>query len=157
MIIWFIGVHLVKLITFDYQYHELLAHMDEVTALGAWLEEELVSCHIWIRHQKIVYSHLAASSEDGYKRRAAYAINHRAIEYFSDSEIINFGGSAGIDTQSLDGLARFKAGFSNDSAHSLLCGTILNNSAYEELCKSSSINPATKYFPAYRTPIGETI
>lgn len=140
------GVH-----QFSRKYHEGLAQLSNLTAVGAFYDDFLISAHLWIEHNGIIFSHLAASSEEGYKYRSAYAVNDESLKLFSDATIINLGGgtkdlNSGITS---DGLADFKKGFSNDVAISYICGKNLNPTAYAGLCGNKANNG---YFPAYRGP-----
>lgn len=138
------GVH-----DFPFSHHEALATLDGVTAFGAWTEGRLVSCHIWVHHDGYAHSHLAASSVEGYKCRAAYAVNDAAIQHFGDAKLLNFGGSAGHQ-ETGDGLAKFKKGFSNGLANSYICGAILDLRRYDELRAKRGISRQVEFFPAYR-------
>lgn len=142
------GVH-----AFPREYHSAMASLDGMKAIGAWVNGELVSCHIWVEFDGHVHSHLAASSALGYSSRAAYGVNNKALEFFGNANVINFGGGAGMASDLSDGLAKFKHGFSNDTAQSYICGAVLDPNRYEELVTRRSINPATTFFPAYRAPV----
>ena len=136
---------------FPIEHHKLLFQLEGMVAVGAWKDNELVSCHIWIEHNGFVHSHLAASSLAGYKASAAYAVNDMAINYFSDANIINFGGGAGIVNDPNNGLIKFKQGFSNNVALSYLCGSILNSEVYQKLLQHRRVtDTVTDFFPAYR-------
>jgi hypothetical protein len=98
-------------------------------------------------------SHLAASSEAGYRNGAAYALNALAIEALTDCDLVNFGGGAGAVDDPADGLVRFKKGFSNRITDSWLCGAVLDAEAYRVL---SAGRADDGFFPAYRgKPAGE--
>jgi len=138
------GVH-----AFPALHHETLAQLPGVRAFGAFLEGELVSAHIFVTDAGYAVSHLAASSPEGYRNGAAYAVNALAIEALTDCEAINFGGAAGAGDDPNDGLVRFKKGFSNHIAASWLCGAILDAEAYGALSAGVGDNG---FFPAYRGP-----
>ena len=127
-------------------HHETLATLNGITAIGAWLDDQLVSAHIWACDDRSAHSHLVASNDLGYKTNAAYAVNDFSLNHFRNMDIINFGGSAGLDGQ-LDGLARFKSGFCNDVAQSYIVGIILDQKKYKDLSPAQ-----TTFFPAYRDP-----
>ena len=129
---------------------KLLAKCDGLTTVAAFVVGELVSCHLWIRYDRFVWSHLAASSALGYQSGAAYAICDHAIRRFA-GHIVDLGGAAGLEETSNNGLARFKAGFANRTHPSYLCGAILDSKRYASLCAESNIL-TTNYFPAYRAP-----
>ena len=135
---------------FPPSHHELLSVIPGVTAVGAFLDGELLAAHIWVEDNARVHSHLAASSERGYALSAAYAVNDASIRFFSDARIINFGGGAGYEDDSSNGLARFKMGFTNATSRSYVCGKILDAGKYAQL--SANRDEATTFFPAYRAP-----
>ena len=136
------GVH-----AFPALHHETLAALPGIRAFGAFMARELVSAHIFVTHDGYAVSHLAASSPEGYRNGAAYAVNALAIEALSDCTAINFGGGAGAGDDPADGLVRFKKGFSNHIAASWLCGAILDAATYDALSADVGDNG---FFPAYR-------
>ncbi|MBY0406131.1 MAG: hypothetical protein K2Q01_00430 [Rickettsiales bacterium] len=136
---------------FPIAHIEEIAGIEGVTAIGAWHEDALVSAHIWVSDGTYAHSHLVASNQKGYDTQAAYAVNDFAIRHFSRETLLNFGGGAGLNEQDTDGLARFKRGFSNDTAQSHLCGVVLDKERYAALCMAKEISPETAYFPAYRS------
>jgi len=129
---------------------DALADIPGVETIGGFCDGQMVSCHIWIRDRDTVHSHLAASSPLGYCRRAAYAVNDASVRYFADARIINFGGGAGLNDVSDNGLARFKKGFSNAVAPSYICGAVLDAKAYAALSSARAPASASGFFPAYR-------
>ena len=138
---------------FPRAHHEALAQLPGVIAIGAFANDRLVSCHVWICHKGHAMSHLAASSEEGYALRAAYAVNAGAIELIGECRTLNFGGAAGSGDDDEAGLARFKRGFSNAVAASYLCGKVLARDAYCELLRRAGVPIDASYFPAYRQPV----
>lgn len=136
------GVH-----AFPDPHHEMLAAMPGLRTFGAFMEGVLVSAHLFVTHDGYAFSHLAASSPEGYRNGAAYAVNALAVEALSDCNAINFGGGAGAADDPADGLVRFKKGFSNRIAASWLCGAILDAEAYRALSAGAADNG---FFPAYR-------
>jgi hypothetical protein len=145
------GIH-----SFSRSYFETLARMKECVTVGAFVDEKLVSAHIWLRTAGTAVSHLAASSKEGYACGAAYAVNDFAISMFEDCKIIDLGGVAD-SSKSSDGLRRFKKGFTNDTRHNWICGAIADRGIYETLCRKAGV-PADlmTYFPAYRAPTRKT-
>jgi GNAT acetyltransferase-like protein len=137
---------------FPDRHHEVLARLDGVVAVGAFVEGRLVSCHLWVCHDGHAMSHLAASDEAGYASGAAYAVNDASIELLTQCRILNFGGAAGADDDDEDGLVRFKRGFSNATAPSYLCGKVLAAASYAELSRQAGVTATAAYFPAYRRP-----
>ncbi|MFO0388476.1 MAG: hypothetical protein ACK502_01975 [Alphaproteobacteria bacterium] len=137
---------------FPLAHHQQIAGIQGMVAIGAWMGDELVSCHIWADDGEYVHSHLVASNDKGYESRAAYAVNDTSLRYFSGRKLLNFGGGAGNSVGSDDGLARFKKGFSNDTAESYICGAILDKEKYQQLVNARKFNVPVRFFPAYRAP-----
>jgi hypothetical protein len=133
---------------FSRRYFLHLAAMPSLTCFAAHRNGLIVAMSLWVRGGQVAYNHLGASSAEGYKCSASYALYAAAIEDYSDCEIINLGGSAGLQDAE-DGLLRFKRGFANSSATAHLCGMILDREAHQTLCGSS---PSDTYFPPYRDP-----
>lgn len=133
---------------FPAAHHEALAALPGLRAFGAFVDEQLVSAHLFVTHDGYGVSHLAASAPQGYATGAAYAVNHLAVVELTDCEVINFGGGAGFSETPNDGLVRFKRGFSNRVAPSYLCGKVLDRDAYERLGAGRD----SAFFPAYRGP-----
>jgi hypothetical protein len=142
------GMHL-----FPKEHHEYFGNSDGIVALGAWKESELVSAHIFATDGKRVYSHLQASSKNGYKCSASYAVNDAALILFKDSEFINFGGVAGIKDEASNGLEFFKRCFSNSVSTAYICGAILDDELYNFLNRSKGTSESIDFFPPYRSPI----
>lgn len=140
------GVH-----DFPPAHAQELGGLPGVEAVGAWMDGELVSAHLWVRAGDQVHSHLGATSEAGYRAGAAYAVYDESIRRFADAAAINLGGSAGTGDDAADGLTRFKRGFANDTAAAWLCGAVLDPRRYAALCSERGVDPATAaFFPAYR-------
>jgi hypothetical protein len=138
----FTGLH-----AFPTVHHEALARLPGVRAFGAFVAGRLVSAHLFVTHDGYAISHLAASAAEGYETGAAYAVNDFAVTALTDCDVINFGGGAGLGEDPMDGLVRFKKGFSNRSAPSWLCGKVLDRAGYETLAAGCGDNG---FFPAYR-------
>ena len=66
---------------------------------------------------------------------------------FGVSEVDLGGGAEGHDP--VDGLARFKRGWSTGTRTAWLGGRVLDRPAYAELCATTA---GTPFFPAYRSP-----
>ena len=79
---------------FSRRYFESLATMPEMVCFGAFAEDDLVSASLWAKSGDHVFSHLAASSEEGYRCRASYGIADHMIRHFAGVGGIDFGGSA---------------------------------------------------------------
>jgi hypothetical protein len=135
---------------FTHKSFEALADCDGLVTVAAFMGEDLVSCHLWIRYGRNIWSHLAASSALGYRSGAAYAVYDHSIRSFPE-HTINLGGSAGTEDAGDDGLARFKAGFANRTQDAYFFGEVLDAAKYAELCDERGAAD-DEYFPAYRTP-----
>jgi len=132
---------------FPAAHHAALATLPGVRTFGAFVEDRLVSAHVFVTHDGYAVSHLAASAIEGYETGAAYAVNALAIEALTDCDTINFGGGAGLGEDPADGLVRFKKGFSNRTAPAWLCGKVLDPASYATLSAGFA---ASGFFPAYR-------
>jgi hypothetical protein len=137
------------LLAFSRSYFEALARLQGLVTVGAFAEEGLVSAHLWVRHEALVYSHMAASSEAGYAIGAAYAVHGHALRLFGESgaTTADLGGTR-RSKDADDGLAAFKRGFANRSVRNWLCGRILDAKRYQALC--DRLGRASDFFPAYR-------
>jgi hypothetical protein len=136
---------------FDRSYFEKLAAVPGFFLVGAFVEGRMESGHIWLRHERLAYAHLAASTPVGYKLRCAFPIYDYAIRALREHCVIDFGGGAGLSTDGQDGLSQFKRGFANGERMNLLCGKVLNPEAYASLTAGRGVGAAT-FFPAYRAP-----
>ena len=137
------GVH-----AFPETHFRLLAHLPGLRTFAAFVDDELVSAHLFVAHGSHAISHLVASNALGYKLGAAYAVNDAALDGLQGCSVINFGGGAGSEDDPAGGLARFKSGFSNRTAQSLLCGKVLDRPIYEELSAGAT---SSDFFPIYRS------
>lgn len=106
-------------------------------------EGKTVGMLLFFDHGDRVYYHLGASSDQGYKLHASFALMDYAIRSFEGKTIILGGASGNQDSD--DGLAQFKAGWANETRHSLLCETVNQAKVYEMLALGR-----TDYYPAYR-------
>ena len=118
--------------------------------LRGFCRGELVAAHLWLVRGDVAYSHLAASSREGYRLGAAYALYAKAIEHFrSELRFLNLGAGAGGDSAS--GLERFKRGWATGTRPVYLCGKVFDKDAYERLSRAKR---SAAFFPAYREPGG---
>jgi hypothetical protein len=133
---------------FELQYFDSLAKL-EPFMVAAFIDGALVSAHIWICHDGYAYSHLAASSSEGYRQSAAYAVYDYSFRHFAEQGVrmVNLGGGAGIAAPS-QGLTYLKQGFSTGTLPCYLCGKIIDPAVYAMLSKDRQIG----FFPAYRAP-----
>lgn len=122
--------------------------MDDLVMLRASGDGCSVGFQLFVRQADDAYFHLAAYSNEGYRCDAPHALSRSAIEHLSPQVgRIDWGGGLGSGVDAGDGLARFKAGWANDSADSWLLGATLDAGRYARLSRTV---PATQYFPAYR-------
>jgi len=126
-----------------------MAAVEGLTTVAAFADGDAVSMHLWIADAASGhgYSLLAASSPEGYRRSAAYAVYDASIRHLAPLKTLNLGGGAGVAAGD-DGLTRFKAGFANAEVQAHFCGAILDPVRYAEL--SGGATRAATPFPAYR-------
>jgi hypothetical protein len=110
-----------------------------------------VGMTVWYADREQGYYHLAAYDETGYELRASFALFWRALEYFTAIGVrrLGLGAGAGIDVDGLDGLTRFKRGWSNATRTTFLCGRIFDPIEYRRLSEGAG-DTGRDYFPAYR-------
>lgn len=120
----------------------------EPLMVAAFAGGRMLSAHLWFSHGKHAYSHLAASSEEGYKLRGSYAVYDVSITELKARgiEVVDLGGGAG--TTASAGLTFLKQGFSNASVMCYLASKVLDEAAYAKLSEGKTTN----FFPAYRAP-----
>jgi hypothetical protein len=132
---------------FSPKYFSALSRMPEVEAFGACVDEAIVAMALWVRGSGVVYYHLGASNEEGYRSQAMYGIFAAAQEYFRDYPLIHLGSAAGVEGETNTGLARFKRGFANREVLAYFCGAPLDEGRYSALVRDQA---STSFFPAYR-------
>ncbi len=109
-----------------------------------------VGATLWYIQGNTAYGHLAAFSDLGYDLMSSYALDWRAIEYFSDKvRWLYFGPGPGITNDGSDGLSLYKRSWSTDTRTVYFCGRIFDSKRYAEIMKAKGIIE-TDYFPAYR-------
>jgi hypothetical protein len=115
---------------------------------------EAVGAHLWYVQGEVAYSHLAASTQQGYRLMASYALHSYALKYFAGKvRWLNLGGGAGVQSDDEDGLSRFKRGWSTETRTAFFCGRILDREKYSEVTAAARRESSLGYFPAYR--VGE--
>jgi hypothetical protein len=120
-------------------------------AFRARYDEQTVGMLIWYVSDEVAYYHLGAYSDAGYEVRASFALFWSAIEYFQRRGLrwLNLGAGAGVQQCGVDGLSRFKRGWSTGSRTAYFCGRIFNAEKYTALVNRAA-RPTTTYFPVYR-------
>lgn len=127
-------------------YFDVLAKYDDITAFAAFVGDDMAGMTLWFANDGIVYNHLTACNELGYKNGAAFALYDAAIAHFGGQGVINLGGGPGAFGAEDSGLFQFKQGFANSKTTAHVCGAVLDPEAYERLAADK---PAA-FFPAYR-------
>lgn len=113
----------------------------------------LVGAIVGFVHGPTANVHLIFLSKLAYHLGTSYALYFGMLEAFEDRgcKFANLGGAAGEGDDPANGLFQFKNRWSNERRVSLLCGKILQDEAYRELC-DLTVTSSSEYFPAYRTP-----
>lgn len=113
-------------------------------------QDVTVGLDLWYVQGEVAYSHLAAYSPVGYKLRTSYALKWHLLHYFADKvRWLDLGGGAGIQSNSTDGLSRFKEGWSTGTRTTYFCGRVFDHKRYTKIVKAKGVLD-TDYFPAYR-------
>jgi hypothetical protein len=110
---------------FSESYSERLGALPGLRTLAVRVDGEIVTITTWVRYRDTLYFHDAASSPEGHTAAASYVAFSHVIGNFTDCRYVFLGGAAEYFDNRLDGLARFKRGFSNRSTTSYLCSAIL--------------------------------
>lgn len=136
--------------TFSRASFERQLSIPGMTYFRAMNGDQVVGGNLYLLHDDIVYFHLSAFAIEGYKLDAAYAIQWFALQYFlSKAKWMNLGGGTTAGAGQIDGLDKFKMGWSSSSAKSLFCGKILDQTRYMEITSKKN-QIAGGWFPAYR-------
>jgi hypothetical protein len=145
-----VGRHEVRGLTdFEPGYFAALAGFPEVKAVAAFQGRTPVAMALWVQADEVAYYHLGASSPEGYRLRASYAVMAAALELIAEGRIAHLGGASGLADDPADGLARFKRGFANRQVMAWFCGAVLHPDHYRRL---SAGRDDGGYFPGYRAP-----
>jgi hypothetical protein len=115
-------------------------------------KEATVGMTLWYVQGEVGYYHLGAYSEAGYGLRASFALFLFAIQYFATTGLrwLDLGAGAGIKSNDIDGLTRFKRGWATGTRPAYFCGRIFNRTRYLEIAKAKDAF-GTGYFPIYRS------
>ena len=123
-----------------------------ITVFRAASEGKTVAMALWYRDGDVAYYHLGACDARGYELSAMFALFDVALGHFAawGARWAQLGGAAGWQGAG-GGLARFKAGWSNERRTAWFCGRVLDRLAYERLLSGWTERPG-EFFPAYRQP-----
>jgi hypothetical protein len=106
---------------------------------------------LWLIDGDVAYYHLGAYSDEGYARRASFALFWRSIEWFGGRvRWLDLGAGAGVGPGD-GGLDRFKAGWANATRTAYLCRHVYQADRYDELARQAGTEGST-FFPSYRAP-----
>lgn len=122
------------------------------------LGEQTACVTLWYVQGDVAYYHLGASSADGYRASASYAVFDAAFAALAQEGVRMVDLGAGPDnatrptTESLvSGLERFKMGWASETRDVFLCGRIVQRNVYDELTQGRG-RAKRAYFPSYRNP-----
>ncbi len=142
--------HLKGIKAFSRSAFEAQLSLPGMVMLRARYNGQTVAAHLWLKQGDVIHGHLAASSQQGYKLAASYAIYWTALQLFADeARWLNLGAGAGLRSDAMDGLTQFKRGWATETRTSYFCGRIFDHQRYEEIVRASN-QPASNFFPAYR-------
>ena len=109
-----------------------------------------VAMQLWLVHDDVAYFHLGASSAEGYRIRASYALQLVASDWFVGKvRWLDLGAAAGTGPGGSGGLAQFKRGWSTGTRPTYFCARVFDDVRYADVLHASGV-AETDYFPAYR-------
>lgn len=113
--------------------------------------ETVVGMTLWYVVGEVGYYHLGASSPEGYRLRASFALFWHALEHFASAGLrwLDLGAGAGVLNQGDDGLTRFKRGWATGTRPAFFCGRVFKRERYVQMAQLKGQIQA-QYFPAYR-------
>ena len=122
-----------------------------IRAYRAMAGNETRSMSLWYVQGDVAYYHLGASSDAGYRDRAAFAVFWKTIEDLRSGGVrwLSLGAAPGPNDDGRSGLGRFKSGWATDTRMTYLCGSIWKRDVYDRLSAASGL-AGPDYFPAYR-------
>jgi len=124
-------------------------------AVRAVLDGATVAMQLWLVDGDRAWYHLGAADAAGYRSGASHALMGETLSLLADRgvRLADLGAGAGLRHDPADGLARFKAGWSNTVRWAWLCGTVLDPQRHVSLCRLAGVAPeGDGFFPAYRDP-----
>jgi hypothetical protein len=113
---------------------------------------QTVAMHLWFVEGDTAYYHLGASSADGYRLGAAFALMGSALHELQCMGVrwaVLGGAPDAAASGEADGLARFKEGWATCARSAYLCGFICDRGAYNNL--TSRQENSSSFFPGYRS------
>lgn len=110
---------------FSTSYFEQLSRMSGLRTVAFLVKGELAAITLWIEYGDVLYFLDAASSPTGHENLGGYLAFNHAVSQVSDCRYVLLGGSADFYDDRLDGVAKFKRGFSNGSITCHLCSALL--------------------------------
>jgi len=145
--------HSIKgIVAFSRQSFAAQLNVPGIVVFRAVYDGKTIGMLLWYVQNEIAYYHLGAYSNVGYELRASFALFWTVIQYFSSNGIrwLSIGAGAGSSNEGeVDGLTRFKRGWSTGTRTAYFCGRILDRAKYQEVVAKKGV-PPTKFFPAYR-------
>lgn len=122
-----------------------------ISVFRAYQKDITMGMILWYQQNDVGYYHLAAYSDSGYELKTSFALFWYAIKHFTNAGLrwLNLGAGAGVQSNSKDGLTRFKEGWSTGTKTAYFCGRIFDHNRYSEITKAKGIL-TNDYFPAYR-------
>lgn len=121
-----------------------------ITVFCSEREDKINGMQLWYTIGNKAYHHLSAYSPEGYRLRVSYGLLGFAMHWFESIGLrwLDLGGVANT-SDSNDGLAKFKSGWTKLTRKAFFCGRIFNHEVYNTLLKKTQTF-SIKYFPAYR-------
>jgi len=137
--------------TFSRKCFEMQLNLPGMLMLLGRRDEEIIAAQLLLISNDVAYGHLSAFTEKGYEIGASHGIHWTVLGYCGQRGIHYFdvGGTPGIRENPRDGLAKFKAGWSNDRRIVYLCGHIFDREKYDSLPREHRVTDSD-FFPAYR-------
>jgi hypothetical protein len=118
--------------------------------LRALRDGEGVAAHLWYLQGRVGYSHLQASSPEGYRCDAAYALYGSAVDTLAARvDWLALGAAPGRADDRLHGLNFFKSGWATGTRPVHLCTRVFDARRYADLAREAG-TADSEYFPAYR-------
>jgi hypothetical protein len=141
--------HIVGMRVFSEQAFRHQLSTPGVVMLKAVAGPNIVGIHLWYVQNEVAYGHLGATTEEGRRLLAGYALYLYALEHFRTRVAwLDLGGGVGVRSDASNGLSAFKAGWATGTRLSYVCGRIFHRESYERLAAASG--RTSQYFPAYR-------